>query len=116
MTTKQTYWRIQHYEDPISASWRSQIGHDDDNLGKEAGTSACSSFNDLKAWAKGGHADWIGLLAIVEFEGNFVGIGMDGEPIVRPTRELQRIPIVGGRGDERISRVIQTMRVKSAKV
>jgi 8-oxo-dGTP pyrophosphatase MutT (NUDIX family) len=89
---RKTFWRVQHAADPISAGWRSQIGHDEDGLGHEAGTSACYSLDHLKRWARGGHANWIGDMAAVEFEGDHVGTGADGEPVVRPTKELRRIP------------------------
>ena len=107
----ESYWRIQHAEDPISADWRSQIGHDDDDLGTEKGTSCCASFAELQKWAKGGHADWLNAdLVVVEFEGDLVGRGTDGEPVVRPTRELRRIPFRSTR--ERLtSKVVPEMTI-----
>jgi len=105
-----TYWRIQHMSDPISADWRSQIGSDDDELGTEDGTSCCDSFRALQRWAVGGHADWIGDLAIVEFEGELIGHGADQECIVRPSAELRRIPLTGGTAlHERVSQSIQRL-------
>jgi hypothetical protein len=112
LARRPTYWRIQHMADPISAEWRSQIGLDDENLGTEEGTSACTSLPKLKEWASGGHANWIGDLAIVEFEGDLVGRGTDGEVIVRPTREIRRFAITGGRAaSDRISTKIQKFTV-----
>lgn len=93
----QTYWRIQDAKDPLAYDWESQIGLDDDDLGVEEGTSAMESLDDLKKWARGGHANFIGKRAVIEFEGEYVGRGSDGESIVRPTRELNRYPIQGGR-------------------
>jgi hypothetical protein len=109
-TAPPTYWRIQHMADPTSPDWQSQIGNDDDDLGTEAGTSCCSSFPALQRWARGGHANWIGELAIIEFEGELLSRrGTDGECIVRPTHELRRIPLTGGRGDQTVSIVIQRL-------
>lgn len=113
LAKRPTYWRIQHMADPISSEWRSKIGHeDDDDLGTEEGTSACTSLAKLKEWARGGHANWIGDLAIVEFEGDLIGRGTDGEVIVRPTREVRRFSITGGRTpSDVISTKIQKFKV-----
>jgi len=106
-----TYWRIQHAADPTSHDHRSQIGLDEDDLGHEAGTSCCESFTALQAWARGRHADWIDAdMCIVELEGDLVGRGADGECIVRPTRELQRIYFRSTR-EALTSAVVQTLTV-----
>ena len=116
----QTYWRIQHAKDPLSYDHRSQIGTDDENeeygLGTEAGTSSFSSFGDLQKWARGGHANWIGDLALVEFRGDRVGKGQDGEDIVRPTEEVRRIPLTGGVGDQKVSEQIQKINPSSPNI
>ena len=87
-----TFWRVQHAGDHVSADHRSQIGSEDDELGYESGTSSTFTLKRLKKWARGGHANYIGDLVIVEFEGNLIGHGTDGEPVVRPSREVRRIP------------------------
>jgi hypothetical protein len=86
------FWRVQHHADPLSSSHRSQIGGDEDELGSEKGTSAMRSLDELKRYARGGHLNWLGDLAVVGFHGEELGRGQDGEPIVRPEREALRIP------------------------
>jgi hypothetical protein len=114
MSKKPTYWRIQQADDPISNDWRSQIGHSEDDLGYENGTSCCKSFKSLQKWALGGHANWLGDVAIVEFEGNLVGFGTDGEPVVRPTREINRWIFQGGKGDQAVSVLLQKMVLRAS--
>lgn len=91
-----TYWRIQQAGQALSRSHRSTIGFEEDDLGSERATSATESFSDLVAWARGGHANWIGPVDIICFIGEFVGRGSDGEPVVVPLREKARWRIVGG--------------------
>lgn len=115
MGKTQKFWRIQQADDPLSPEWRSQIGSEDEDLGYEDGTSCCDSFQSLQKWAQEGHADWLGRVAIIVFEGTLVGRGMDGEPVVRPMRELRRWVFVGGKGDQAVSAQIQKMKLRYVK-
>lgn len=102
MTTTR-YYRLQGANDPLSRDWRSQW---QDGQSEEIGTSCCQSEQELWAWATGaGHYEGGGghlecqLLDLVEFEGELLGRGSDGECVVRPTRELTRcrcwVPLYG---------------------
>ena len=101
-----TYWRIQHMADPTSADWQSQIGLDEDDLGVESGTACCESFEALQRYARGGHLDWIGALAIIEMTGELLQRRGPDECLIRPTGEVRRIPLAGGRGAHRVSVVL----------
>lgn len=88
VTAAATFWRLQQAKDPLSTSWQSEIA---DGSGTEAATSAARSLEDLLAWMISGNEQrWLGELAFIEFVGDEVGRGADGEPVVRPKQELQR--------------------------
>jgi hypothetical protein len=82
-----TYYRIQWAGDPLSRSWLSQ---DVNSLDYEAGTSCCETLDELLAWIEGGTACPVGDVEIVEFAGEWLGTGDDGEAVVRPVAELSR--------------------------
>lgn len=85
------YWRVQRSEDPLSYTWNSEIGSDE---GNEVGTSAMRSLHDLSKWSKGGHGNHIGDVDIIQFHGLDTGYkGSDGEPLVKPIREIRRFTI-----------------------
>lgn len=86
------FWRIQDAGFPLSQSHRSETySEDDDDDGeKHEGTSAVRTVAKLAS----AQANLMGdgrPVEIVRFEGEEVGTGWDGEPVVIPTRELLRL-------------------------
>lgn len=83
-----TYYRIQHAGEALSQSHRSEV---QDGSGFEDGTSCCRSLEDLLIHQGGGFFDAPrGRVEIIEFTGDCVSIGSDGEPTVVPEHEVAR--------------------------
>jgi hypothetical protein len=87
-----TYWRIQDPGLHLSKSHRSATHSlDDDDPGEiHAGTSVTRSISELGRMGPNLHGFPGSEVDLIELEGDEVGRGWDGEPVVIPTRELKR--------------------------
>lgn len=82
-----TYWRVQGPLDRLSRSFRSRVH----STGvEEDGTSCCYTLADVFRWAHSYPVAPFGEIELIQFEGDEVSVGCDGEPVVIPTRELAR--------------------------
>lgn len=84
-----TFWRIQDEGLPLSRSHRSTTwGEEDENQSEtHLATSAVRTVKDLR---RANPYLGTGAIDVVKFEGEEVGLGWDGEPVVIPSMELLR--------------------------
>jgi hypothetical protein len=85
-----TFWRLQNADLPLDVNHRSETFSEDDlPVIRHKGSSAVGSLKDLpKAQANLNRAKPI---EAIEFSGEEVERGWDGEPVVIPGRELRRL-------------------------
>lgn len=88
LLTGKYFWRLQAPGFKITKSFKSRC----QNTGKkEKGLSCWSSLEELIINMTGGRADYVrGNVELVVLDGEIVDYGFDGEPVVKPLKEIAR--------------------------